>query len=168
MLVALFLQASTAQPLPRDVWVSLSSSVSLAHSSETVEFLRAESSVMKDAFALRSTSRRLGKAPKVMWADSRTCPGAAEAINDLRSVPMPTPVFPGDPEDIILDGVSYHVRFYGHYGSEIGLPVELRSNTGTPLARWVSDILRKLKPCWSETRPVETMSLSTPASHKVD
>lgn len=152
MLVALLLQASAAQPLPRDVWASLSSSVSLAHLSETVEFLRAESREMKDNVTLRFTSRRLGEAPKVMWADSRTCPGAAEAINGLRSVPMPMPVLPGDPEDIVLDGVGYSVRFYGHYGSEIGRPVELQSNAGTLLSRWVSDIFRKLKPCWCETR----------------
>lgn len=153
MLVALLLQAGIAQPLPGDVWAALSSSVSLAHSSETVEFIGDGSSATKDVFTLRLTSRRLGEAPKIMWADSRTCPGAAEAVDGLRSIPMPTPVFPGDPEDIIMDGVGYHVRFRAHYGSEIGTPVELRSNTGTPLARWVSNTFRKLKPCWSGTRP---------------
>ena len=153
MLIALLLQAGIAQPLPRDVWAALSSSASLAHRSETVEFLRDGSNAMQNAFTLRLTSQRLGEAPKIMWADSRTCPGAAEAVNGLRSVPMPTPVFPGDPEDIILDGVGYSVRFQAHYGSEMGLPIELRSNTGTPLARWVSDTFRKLKPCWSRKRP---------------
>ena len=153
MIFALLLQAGIAQPLPSDVWAALSSSASLAHSSETVEFLYSGTGATTDAVTLRLTSRRLGETPKIMWANSRTCPGAAEAVKGLRLVPMPTPIFPGDREEIILDGVGYRVRFQAHYGSEMGLPVELSSNRGTSLARWVSDTLRKLKPCWSATRP---------------
>ncbi|WP_131818614.1 hypothetical protein [Sphingomonas turrisvirgatae] len=108
---------------------------------------------MKDTITLRFTARRQGEVLKVMWTDSRTCPAVAEAVDALRSVPMPTPVVPGDPENIILHGVGYSVRFNGRYGSEMGVPLELRSNAGTPLAAWVSDIFRRLKPCWSETRP---------------
>lgn len=153
MLVALILQASLAQPLPRNVWAVFSSSASLAHTSETVEFIHNGTSETTEAVTLRLISRRLGQNAKIMWANSQTCPGAAEAVKGLRLVPMPTPVFPGDPEDLVLDGVGYHVRFRAHYGSEIGLPLELRSNTGTPLAHWVSDTFRKLKPCWSESPP---------------
>lgn len=153
MIAALILQAAIADPLPHDVWAAVSSTVSLAHSSQTVEFLRDGASVETDEVTLRLTSRHIGEPLKIMWANSRTCPGAAEAMRGLRSVPMPSPVFPGDPENLVLDGVGYQVRFHAHYGSEMGIPVELRSNTGTPLARWVSDIFRKLKPCWSEIRP---------------
>lgn len=153
MIAALILQANSAQPLPRDVWATLSASASLAHSSETVEFLRNGTDVTVDNITLRLISRRHDEAPKIMWANSRTCPGAAEAVRRLRSVPMPTPVLPGDPEEIVLDGVGYQVRLQAHYGSEIGLPIELRSNTRTPLARWMSETFAKLKPCWSKTHP---------------
>ncbi len=65
MLVAILLQAGTAQSLPRDVWASLSWSASLAHTSRTVGFLRPESSLKKDTFKLRLTTRRFGDPPPV-------------------------------------------------------------------------------------------------------
>ena len=102
MIVALILQASIAQPLPPDVWAALSSSASLAQNSETVEFLRDETSATTDDVTLRLISRRSGEAPKIMWANGRRCRGAAEAVRGLRSVPMPIPVFPGDPEELVL------------------------------------------------------------------
>lgn len=153
MILALLLQATNPQPLPRDVWAALSASASLAHSSETVEFLRSGTSAAKDDVTLRLISRHLGEDPKIMWTNSRACGGAAEAVRRLRSVPMPAPVYAGDPEEIILDGVGYQVRFQAHYGSESGFPIELSSNVGTPLARWVRETFAILKPCWSETRP---------------
>lgn len=153
MIAALILQASTTHPLPSDIWADLSYSPSLTHSSETIEILRSETNVKTDDVTLRLTSRRYGEAPRIMWANGRTCPIAVEAVKGLQSVPMPTAVFPGDPEEIVMDGVGYRVRFQAHHGSEVGTPIELRSNTGTPLARWVSDTFGKLKPCWSETRP---------------
>ena len=153
MIVALLLQATSPQPLPRDVWAAISSSASLARKSQTVEFLRGGASADADDVILRLISSGPGEAPKTMWTHSRACGGAAEAVRRLRSVPMPSPVYPGDPEEIVLDGVGYRVRFQAHYGSEMGLPVELSSNVGTPLARWVSETFAILKPCWSELRP---------------
>lgn len=153
MIAALVILASTGQPLPQDIWAELSYSVSLAHTSETIAVLRSGTNAMMDDVTLRLTSRRHGEPPKIMWANGRTCPSASEAVKGLQSVPMPTPVFPGDPEDIILDGVGYRVRFRAHYGSEVAVPIEFRSNTGTSLAHWVSKTFLKLKSCWSKTRP---------------
>ncbi len=66
---------------------------------------------------------------------------------------MPSIVRPGDPESLVMDGVGYMVRFNGRYGAELGTPMELRSNMGTPLSQWVSGTLSLLKPCWSYSRP---------------
>ena len=134
MIAALILQASIAGPLPDDVWADMTYEPSLAYSSETVAFLRDETSSMADPRILRMTLRRHGKPPIITWADSRTCPGAAEAVRHLRSISMPTPSLPSDPADLILDGVGYRVRFRAHYGSEIRVPVEVGSHDGMTLA----------------------------------
>lgn len=153
MILALLLQAGVAQPLPRDVWATVSISPALEPHSETIEFLRDDAGVMTDAFTLRLVVRRRDDAPAISWASSRTCLSIATAVERLRLVPMPTPSLPGDPEEIVMDGVGYQVRFRAQYGSQIGVPMTLASNVGTPLARWVSDMFAILKPCWSATRP---------------
>ncbi len=155
MITALILQVSIAGPLPDDVWADMSYEPSLAYRSETVAFLRDETDSMADPHILRMTLWRQGKPPVIIWADSRACSGAAEAVRHLRSIPMPTPSLPSDPADVILDGVGYRVRFRGHYGSEVGFPLELASNAGTPLAEWVNRTRTMLKPCWTTTRPGE-------------
>ncbi len=101
---------------------------------------------------LRMTLRRHGKPTVITWADSRTCPARPKpsAICDPSHA---TPSLPSDPADLILDGVGYRVRFRAHYGSEIGFPLELNSNAGTPLAEWVNRTRVMLKPCWTMTRP---------------
>ncbi|WP_428969369.1 hypothetical protein ACQR50_00320 [Sphingomonas sp. Xoc002] len=155
MIAALILQASITGPLPDDVWADMTYGPSLAYSSETIAFLRDETSSMADPRILRMTLRQHGKPTVTIWADSRTCPGAAEAVRHLRSIPMPTPSLPSDATDLILDGVGYRVRFRAHYGSEIGFPLELNSNVGTPLAEWVNRTRAMLKPCWTTARPAK-------------
>ncbi|MDY0960016.1 hypothetical protein SOM26_15075 [Sphingomonas sp. CFBP8993] len=152
LIIALFLQAADSLSLPGDVWADLSYSASLAGVSETIEILRTEGRGDASGVALRLVSRRHGEAPRIQWANSQTCPVAADAVRNLRSIPMPDPVLPDDRGEIILDGVGYRVRFQARYGLELGFPMELRSNTGTPLAAWVSRTFKMLKPCWSTVR----------------
>lgn len=154
MIFAAILHLSAAQPLPDNVWATLSYGEALTGKSETVEFLRGASEAAGSDIVLRHMSRsRNEEDPIVTWTSTRTCPAAAEAVERLKSVPMPTPVFPGDREEIILDGTGYRVRFNARYGSEIGVAMELQSNAGTPLSQWVSQTMRILKPCWSNVRP---------------
>jgi hypothetical protein len=153
MIFALLLQVADTPSLANDVWAELSYSASLAYRSETIEILRGEPGRSKDDVTLRLISRRLHEAPHIMWASSRACPGAAEAVRGLRAIPMPTPLLPDDAGDIILDGVGYRVRIFARYGSESGFPIELRSNAGTPLSTWVNQTFGLLKPCWSKVRP---------------
>lgn len=153
MIFALLLQAADTTSLPNDVWADLSYSASLRFRSETIEILRAERVQSGDNVTLRLISRRQGEAPLIMWTNSQVCPNAAEAVRSLRAIPMPTPLLPDDPGEIILDGVSYRVRMQARYGSEVGFPMELQSNAGTPLATWVSQTFKMLKPCWSTVRP---------------
>jgi hypothetical protein len=89
----------------------------------------------------------------VTWATSRTCTGVREAVARWDALPMPSVVRPGDSESLVLDGVGYTIRFYGRYGAELGTPMELRSNSGTPLSQWVSGTLSLLKPCWTDNHP---------------
>ncbi len=153
MIAALLLQAAASQALPRDVWASLSVSAALAHTSETIEFLRGGAEGPGGEVILRRTTRRLEDTPQVTWATSRTCPGVREAVARWDAMPMPAVVRPGDAESLVLDGVGYTARFNGRYGAELGTPMELSSNMGTPLSQWVSGTLSLLKPCWSDKRP---------------
>lgn len=153
MIVALLLQAAAGQHLPHDVWASLSISAPLAHTSETVEFLRGGTGAPVGDVILRRTSRRLDDAPRVTWATSRTCAGVREAIARWDALPMPSVVRPEDPESLVMDGEGYKIRFYGRYGAEFGTPMELSSNRGTPLSQWLSGTLSLLQPCWTDSRP---------------
>ena len=152
MIVALILQSAIVQPLPQDVWASVSVGASLAHTSETIEFLRAGVSAVDGEVTLRRTFRRLNDPPEVSWATSLTCHGVLEAVDRLKTIPAPDVVKPGDTEEIVLDGEMYAVRFKGRYGSNTGEPVRFSSTGGTPLSKWVSGTLSTLKPCWSPTR----------------
>lgn len=152
MIVAFILQSAIVQPLPQDVWASLSVGVSLAHTSETVEFLKGDVTTADGEVRLRRTFHRLNDIPQVTWATSRTCSGVLAAVERLNTIPSPAVVRPGEPEEIVLDGEGYTVRFNGRYGSNMGRPMEFSSTGGTPLSKWVSGTLSTLKRCWSPIR----------------
>lgn len=154
MIFALILQSVTLQPLPRDVWASVSSTGSLDRTSTSVAFIRDEIDTADAHYTLRMTTRHREDPPTIMWATSRTCKGVREAVARLQTVPFPQIELPGDPLELVVDGVSYSVRFYGKYASQIGGPVELHSNVGTPLANWVIGTFAVLQPCWTPFRLV--------------
>lgn len=152
MIAALFLQYAAAEPLPRDVWASISAHAALDRTSRVIEFVRDANDQSESHYTLRLTTRYRDDPPTIMWATSRTCGAVRDAVARLKTLPFPQVELPGDTVYIALDGVGYSVRFTATYGSLTEGPMQLNSNLATPLAEWVEGTFAVLRPCWSPVR----------------
>lgn len=154
MIAALLLQVESVEPLPRDVWASVSAHAALSRKSRVVEYIRDADDERDEQYTLRLTIQQSDEPPIVMWASSRTCNGVREAVSRLQTVPFPHVEMPRDDLIITTDGVGYVVQFNATYGSDIEGPMTLHSNIGTPLANWVEGTFAVLRACWSPVRLV--------------
>ncbi len=152
MLLPILLQSSSPSFLPDDAWARISADVALARSSTTIDFIRDDADAAEGEYTLRLTVHDPAGLTTNRWATSRTCRGVQEAVEALGSVPFPSVQMPRDATEIVMDGVAYSVRFSARYGSQLGGPLELRSNIGTPLAAFVDRMIATVQPCWSSYR----------------
>lgn len=104
---------------------------------------------------------RYGAPARVVWADTRSCPGSVDQLRALQRLRMPQPDVPRIDEgvaanEIILDGATYSLRMDGAWQGRNnfnGTTLAIASNVGTPLAQWVDAMLATLKPCWKDAAP---------------
>lgn len=158
-MLLLFVALQTASPapdaLPRGTWARISRSVALRRDAVSVDFRTSyDRTARRQDYTLRRTLARGAGEPVTSWASSRTCPAMSE-VASFADLPMPKPQTPSDATVIVLDGVGYRVTVPVGYGDEIGDALTLRSNGGTPLAKWVDAALAKLEGCWSAKAPPE-------------
>lgn len=154
LLAFVILQGLSPSMLPSDSWVSISRRPALTRSSEIVDFLFNKTSSSGLEFDLRLTSRAADDTLTVKWTSTERCKEARTAALRLRDLPFPAVRLPSDPEEVVLDGTSYSVKFLAGYGSQNNGELELRSNVGTPLAAWINTTLSNLDNCWSHMRPM--------------
>lgn len=95
-----------------------------------------------------------GQVVEVRWADTRTCAAGRSVLEDLAKMEPPRPHIWGldGDDDIIVtaDGITYRLD------TETTLPngrMTVRTNIGTPLARWMDAAFAKLEGCWTATPP---------------
>lgn len=96
------------------------------------------------------------KAKAVWWTDTVRCPTARSVLAEVRNLAMPRVSVPrlGNDELIITgDGVVYRLVASAEYPGKSAYDFEMRSNSDTPLARWVDNSLRSLEPCWTAKVP---------------
>jgi len=89
------------------------------------------------------------------YTDTIYCPQALRSLQQLTNLPGPQPgmegLEKGPAEGSLRDGVVYRLSVATTPPYSFG-DMTLRSNTGTPLARWVNETLKTLKPCWRPTQ----------------
>jgi hypothetical protein len=89
------------------------------------------------------------------YTDTIYCPLALRSLQQLTDLPGPQPgiegMEKGPAEGSIRDGVAYRLSVATTPPYSFG-DMTLRSNTGTPLAQWVDEALKTLKPCWRPTQ----------------
>ena len=91
------------------------------------------------------------------FADSRTCPAVMVQMAKVETLPMPTFVAPGSDRlstvPILIHATRYSLAMRGHdMESNTTSDIELRAQSGSPLAEWSEETLEALKPCWSTTQ----------------
>ncbi len=97
-----------------------------------------------------------GRIVETRWADTRTCAGGRQALEELALLELPRPhVYGLDGSDditVTADGVTYRLETETAPPFQTG-QMSLKTNTGTPLARWVEAAFVKLNGCWTEAPP---------------
>lgn len=88
------------------------------------------------------------------FADSRTCPVVMAQMAEVERLPMPAFVAPGSNRlttvPITLHATHYSLAMRGHEDeSNTTALMELRAQSGSPLAKWSEETLEALEPCWS-------------------
>jgi hypothetical protein len=157
LLLFVALQAVSLPPdaLPRGTWARISRSVALRRDAVSVDFRTSyDKAARRQDYILRRTLTRGAGEPVTSWASSRTCAAMSDVVS-FADLPMPKPQTPSDAAVIVLDGVGYHVTVPVSYSDDMGSATTLRSNGGTPLAKWVDGALAKLEGCWSTEAPPE-------------
>ena len=152
MIIIYLLQTVSPAAPPSDAWASISVRVPIAQISTTIDFVKEAAGTTSSEYTLRLIERRADGSTETLFADGRTCSGVRDAVEGLRSLPFPVVSLPRDDPELVIDGVSYSVRFSARYGSQFSGPLELRSNIGTPLAAWVDGTVARVKPCWAGYR----------------
>ena len=95
------------------------------------------------------------KAKAVWWTDTVRCPVSRSILIAAEGLEPPKVFTGANANEIIVtaDGVGYSLRAMSQYpGYGVG-NIQISSNKGTPLARWVDGSLRILDSCWSKTAP---------------
>jgi hypothetical protein len=98
------------------------------------------------------------------WAEQTSCPAMEPALNALSGVVALR--FTGNgPGGVLstlpLDGGNHYAlwardTFYPTDLTFDRYSLEVSTNIGTPVARWIDKTLTDLAPCWTATRPVES------------
>jgi hypothetical protein len=159
MLFVAAFAAAASPAIQSPPWAEFSASPALKR--ETVRVEVGTLGYDRERKQLEYWMRRSFKGPKdenVTWTDSVRCPAVREVVRAMHDVAAPRPAPPGidEPSNIVVtaDGTGYQLRAPGRYG-DLMARVEMSSNVGTPLARWVDSSLGALDRCWSDAVPVE-------------
>ena len=91
------------------------------------------------------------------FADSRTCPAVMAQMTKVETIPMPTFVAPGSNRlstvPIMIHATRYSLAMRGYdMESNTTSDIELRAQSGSPLAQWSDETLEALDSCWSTTQ----------------
>lgn len=116
MIAFIILQAVSSSILPPDSWLSISRHPALTRSTETVDFLYNKPPSSIPDFDLRLTSRASDGTLTVTWTSTKTCEEARETVLRFRDLPIPSVKLPSDPQEVVLDGTGYSVKFRAGYG----------------------------------------------------
>lgn len=88
-------------------------------------------------------------------ADSRTCPALMAELAKAEELPMPRFLPPGSKTSadfpvLLLHATTYTLTMQGYEsGSNTDANIELRAQSGSPLAQWTDTLLTALEPCWT-------------------
>lgn len=98
-----------------------------------------------------------GDVVETQWTDTRRCPNGRAVLTALAAL---TPVQPmtyaldgNDDLAVSVDGTTYRLETQTA-APYVGGRMELRTNAGSPLGRWVETSFTQLAGCWSGERPV--------------
>jgi hypothetical protein len=137
--------AAPAQPDCRDV--SFSKALALAR---TRQMTCVERNRELNVWSLRRTvTDRRGASPAT-YTDTSACPAVLPILQAVESLELPRPNLHGfgdELEVITMDGAEYTLTTSAPYGGNDS-DLTVRSNVGTPLARWIDAALTALEPCW--------------------
>jgi hypothetical protein len=103
----------------------------------------------------RKLINRQGKVEKSA-ADSRTCPALLTELAKAEELPMPRFLPPGSKTSadfpvLLLHATTYTLTMQGYEsGSKTDANIELRAQSGSPLAQWADTMLAALEPCWTD------------------
>lgn len=91
---------------------------------------------------------------RLVSADSRDCPAVLDQMAKVANLPMPAFVAPdsdsGPAAEIKLHPTRYTLGLRGYESvSGTGAHVELRAESGSPLAQWAEETFEALEQCWS-------------------
>lgn len=86
--------------------------------------------------------------------DSRTCPALMSELAKVEALPMPRFAAPGSKAlanaSILMHATTYSLAMRGYEGgSNTDASIELRAQSGSPLAQWADTMLTALEPCWT-------------------
>lgn len=124
-----------------------------------------EIDVVKDGWLLMRTDHRLKSVPGgglqpfdvKRWADSRKCVTVTDRMQALGKVAWPSIDLPRPNTEtrFMLDGSTAYLDAPVMFGADgvSGSRVHLENYDEGPVFTWVTDTLRFLEPCWSETKP---------------
>lgn len=90
------------------------------------------------------------------FADSRTCPAVMAQMAKVETLSMPRFIPPGSDRlstvPIVLHATHYTLSMRGYdMDSNTTSEIELRAQSGSPLAQWSEETLDALDACWSAT-----------------
>jgi hypothetical protein len=110
----------------------------------------------KDYWFRKTVQPDGGEIAETLWAVTLSCPGGRSVLEELAALEGPRPHVYGldGRDDIVMmaDGVTYRLDAQSAPPFDNGR-ITLRTNRGTPLARWVEAALSSLAGCWKQEPP---------------
>ncbi len=131
--------------------ISFSRHAALARTSEEVCVRRAGKA---GEYALRRTSTNARGVSVDTSTSTGKCPQVLARLQALEELSLPQidlPAFGKEVEMFTLDGAGYQLIAPALYDGAMS-NLMVRSNVGTPLARWIDQTLTALAPCWVASR----------------
>lgn len=153
MLLAFIVAASLSALQPQ---LTFTRSPSFSKYSVRVEVGTLAVGAQRSSFWFKRVIRRVDGAEEVWWTDTVRCPKAREVLRTATQLERPRIGVIGLEDNWLTvtgDGVGYTLKAEAGYPNRSLYDIEFRSNSNTPLARWVDESLDRLEPCWSRRLP---------------